>query len=271
MRSFRGTLANEDPQNAAQSPVWTISVIAHCILLLRSTVHDDPNVTRVIATIFRSARKYNKGVVRCLTGMAWRGIIWGFFQPRLYLSDEPSIDPEDRSYFSTITQVVDTGCGVSILAGLFSAEQRTEGQFNRAMKVLELMFQKGCRSFNEALEVIRQLVNVDEGDTDGTFVSNRILLPSLHSAYPGLLTESIQNPEYANLIKNVCEEGLQVLDIPPLTPDELADPTILKRLFTHLKRAVGQFTRRDEHLLVSTLPSFAVFELLMEVLRTLSH
>lgn len=206
----------------------------------------------MINSLFSLASRYNHKVVRCLAGMAWRGVIWGFFQPPLSLLDDKSTDKTGKSYFSTLAHFVDIGNGVSILAGLFSAESKADGQcFNRAMKVMELMFQKGCRTFKEALEVIRMLLNTDGDDTKWMFVPNRILLPSLHSANSGLLTEPMQSPAFQELIKETCKEGLQVSDITPLTSEELAEPQILKRLFLHVKRAAGQFSKRDEHCMVS--------------------
>ncbi|KAF9049517.1 hypothetical protein BDZ89DRAFT_940901, partial [Hymenopellis radicata] len=259
IRTLRTTLSQKDPQNAAQGPAWAISVLAHCVLLLRSAVYDDPAVCRTMTALFSLAKRNPRSHLRALAGLAWKSTIWTYFQPRLRVASPARHGADDdRSYLSFVARLLEMGCGVSLIAGWSSESAdstKTEPSLQRITRILEIMLQRSPKCFSHALLTIRQLLNAEDDNTDWTFIPNHILSPSLYCGNPGVLTESLDSPEMRQTITEISKEGIQISDVSPLSRDVLSDTGVVQGFFMVWKKAVGQFDKYDEENSVCSIVS----------------
>jgi hypothetical protein len=225
--------------------------------------------------------------------------VWVWFQPPLPFVDEdvpspddmdededPDVDEEDtkaraaeydarvadaREKFSGVVDAVsDMGTAAMVVAGYLGDTTNVrddEEVFHNAMDVLAAMIGKKGLVYNQASEVLQQLLSpwslppdfleeATEARTNaGAWEVGRILPRALFSGMPGILTTEVA--QLAHVVRNILNESASVDDIRWLTPEELATDWVFERLLSVWKGLIVSFEwPRNNEVVGSALSGF---------------
>ncbi|KIY71205.1 hypothetical protein CYLTODRAFT_346440, partial [Cylindrobasidium torrendii FP15055 ss-10] len=253
VRALRTSLSNEEPAAVTQGPVWGLSILGHLTLLLRSSVFDDLEVRSIVKNLISIPRSSKCQVVRQLTAIAWRSVVWGLFQPRLEATDE---DSDDRAYVALANSVPEFGNGLCLTAGILAGQANVDSlNTNRYLVVVEQMVTKTPRIVRDGLAILQQLVAVaPDGDEEFTFDPNSILPLPFFSANPGLLTEHFENIDSSGLLAEMEKDVFRLEHLVPIHKDSLVEDKVMTKFFALWRKAALQLEafRYDNTVFVST-------------------
>ncbi|KAF9523903.1 hypothetical protein CPB83DRAFT_862112 [Crepidotus variabilis] len=251
IRTLRATMNQQEPVNAAQGPVWGLSVLANFIVLLNSRLQTDSKVSKVVSTLVGLGVKHKKSSVRGLTALAWRCLIWAYVQPPLPVSsdEESEIDDEVRqkpsqthhTLFKIMMSVLDMQTGISAIGAILGDEESlvSEEPLRKALSILEVMASRSGRVSFDASQTMMQLVSAVNGDADEPEAwDHHQLIPK-----PLLMgTGTLFTCDFKNLlqaVRPIYEEMPSLVDIRPLTREELTKDWVIDGLMTAWRSALG--------------------------------
>lgn len=190
IRTLRTTLVATDPKQAAQGPVWALSLLGYFIIMLGPHAFLDERISKCIVALSSLATRHPKSSVRSLACLIWRCMTWAYFQPlpaRLPVEQDLSEDSQEavqdsedecsQDYteeelrhcrqrmvagWKILSSVVEMGAGVSTIAALLGpslAGAESEKALRRALALLDDMSKRGGFSCREALLTVAQLVS----------------------------------------------------------------------------------------------------------------
>lgn len=240
IRTLRATIQATEPQQAAQGPVWAMTVLSSLIVLLGPRMYTDPKVTKAINALLSFTMKHKKTSVRALGCVLWRCITWVWFRPPfedddVVTEDDDSEENKPREkYWRLVKSVVDVGAGVSTIAALLRddlALEDDDAMLRRVMEVMHGMIKKGGHSGEEAMDVLRIFLSFESDDESSACESwnhSKLLPNGLFDALPGILTA-----EYKTLVtsvRNLAGECPHTEDVRSLTREEVAKDWVFDEL-----------------------------------------
>lgn len=227
IRTLRTTLQATDPQQAAQGPVWALTVLASLIVLLGSRLYTDLRLSKNITALLSLTMRHKKSSIRGLGCLVWRCFTWVWFQ-RPFADEDDGEGCEEKSqqtretYWRVVKSCVDVGAGVATIAALLHDDTNMEDEdatFRRVLEVMKCMIKKGGQTCGEAMDILKNFVTFDPS-VESDWTHNKLLPHSLFSALPGVLTA-----EYKSLVgavKPIFEQCPQLEDVRALTREEVA-------------------------------------------------
>lgn len=256
IRTLRTTLNTVDPQHVAQGPVWALVVLASLIVLLGPSLCTDTRLTRIVSALLSLAMRNKKSSVRALASLLWRCVAWVYLQPPLELYPEDGEGHEEvgeeqgtqlarESFWKLVKSVVDLGTGVSTVAALLGDDCDDEDRLRKALRLVKTMFSKGGQTSLDAIDIAKILVNCENNGK--SWSSNNLLPHSLFSSNPGLLTADYKTLSTA--VKPIFDECPQLIDIRPLTRDQLSRDWVFNELIEIWRATLGCLEIPDNYFL----------------------
>lgn len=255
-------MGQTEPAHTAHGPQWACCVLAAFIVLLGSRVYTDDKVQRTLRALLTVTMKHKKSSVRALGTLVWRCFGWVYFQTPLPAPEElaaeddeeadgePEVDEERalaiaayddlvhtsrEKFFVSIQTIAEMGTCTVLIAGLLGeAKTVTEDMdsFERAASVLDGMLRRGGNIYDQAADVIQQLLSpfslapetLEEMQRcrmdAGEWAHHKLLSIGMFSANPGLL--SVDSQALPSAVRPILNEAPSVDDVRWLTPEELA-------------------------------------------------
>jgi hypothetical protein len=247
-RTLRTTLIAEEPQHVAQGPIWGLCVLANLIVLIGPALKTNSHAARAILLLLNLARRHKRSSVRALACVAWRCLVWTYYQPPLLTEDHEAEKNPDASKalsgkyvpskecWAFVVSELELGMGATAIAGLLGNEDIAEEDYKSAFQILDKMISQGgfiCSSGVEALCRITSLEN-PVPDWNVNMLLPRILLV----ANPGLLTSDLNT--LSAIVKPVVDDGSVAKNIRPLTQDEITTGWIFDVLVKLWKKVMAQ-------------------------------
>jgi len=253
-RTLRTTLNAVDPVHVAQGPVWALSVLANCIVLLGSALYTDARLSRIVTSLLALTMRHKKSSVRALACAVWRCVTWAYYQPSLPEDQDVETELEETSptsekkgetprtaLWKLIGSVVSMGSGVSTVAACIGSETGNDG-LQRALQVLNQMIDKNTE-FKDAMRTISQLVSFET--LPAGWHSLQMLPDKLFSTSGGLLTNDLESLQ--KTVRLILAQCPGVADVRPLTKEELTTE-VLDYFFKLWKRAAFSNENIENHL-----------------------
>ena len=256
IRTLRATIQATEPQQAAQGPVWAMTVLSSLIVLLGPRLYTDPKVAKTINTLLSFAIKHKKTSVRALGCVLWRCLTWVWFRPPFEDDDVASedVDSEENKpkekYWRLVKSVVDVGAGVSTIAALLRDDLALEEEdttLQRVMEVMNAMIRKGGHSGEEVMDVLKIFLSFDSDDESllsGSWNHNKLLPNGLFDALPGLLTAEYKT--LSTVVRKLAGECPCTENVRALTRDEVAKDWVFDELVSIWRNGLS-------HLQIATL------------------
>ncbi|KAF5330272.1 hypothetical protein D9758_014454 [Tetrapyrgos nigripes] len=257
-RTLRTTLNAPDPIHVAQGPVWALSVLANCIVLLGSALYTDIRLSRIIHTLLALPMRHKKSSVRALACVVWRCVTWAYYQPQLPSDPEGESETEDSpqsspsgspkqgdslraALWKVVQSVVGMGSGVSTVAACVGSETGDDG-LRRTFVVLGNMLSKNSE-FKDAMLIISQLVSLET--LPAGWHSVQLLPDKLFHTDGGLLLNDFESLQ--KTVRPILNQCPGINDVRPLTKEELT-VEVLDEFFSLWKRAVSVGENIENHL-----------------------
>ncbi|KAF5315065.1 hypothetical protein D9619_007434 [Psilocybe cf. subviscida] len=267
VRTLRTTMKNGDPQQAAQGPVWAVSVIANLVVLLGARICEDAKIARIVSGLMSLGLQHAKSSMRALVCVVWRPIAWAYFQPSLPAEEseedgEEEVDADEdedeekkemvasarAKYLKIVMSVVDCQAGVSSIAALMSDEAVAgdDSALKACIEILQSMALKSStQTCQDAVETLRYMVNPQENADDVAAWNQKLLLPKkLFSANPGLLTADFKCLNSA--VRPILEEVALINDVRCFTKEEMARPWVFRGVVVAWRAALGCMELADD-------------------------
>lgn len=258
VRTLKATMSQVNPDQAAQGPVWALSVIASFVVLLNSRLSINQKINHTLCNLLASGMRHKKSSIRALTCLAWRCLSWAYLQPPLPADSEGESEADEESEVqSKVTKrtqskimmsVVECQTGVANIAALLGdqASKTSEEPLRVSLELLKSMAVKSGHPCYDATQTMMQMVSVINGESDEQDPWDRnLLLPrSLFSASNGLFTTEYKN--LTQVIRPLFENLASIGDVRPLTREELTRDWVLAGLMAVWKSALGHLELSDE-------------------------
>lgn len=240
IRTLRATIQATDPQQAAQGPVWALTVLSSLIVLLGPRMYTDPKVAKTINALLTLTMKHKKTSVKALGCILWRCITWVWFRPPFEGDDAvpEDVDGEENKpkekYWRLVKSVVDVGAGVSTIAALLRDDLALEDDdtiLRRVMEVMNGMIKKGGHSGGEVMDVLKIFLSLDsDGESSHceSWNHSKLLPNGLFDALPGLLTAEYKT--LVTVVRKLAGECPHTEDVRPLTREEVAKDWVFDEL-----------------------------------------
>ena len=258
IRTLRATLQATEPQQAAQGPVWAMTVLSSLIVLLGPRMYTDPKVAKTINALLSFTMKHKKTSVRALGCILWRCVTWVWFRPPF--EDDGAV-PEDvdceeskpkEKYWRLVKSVVDVGAGVSTIAALLRDDLALEEDdtiLRRVMEVMHGMIRKGGHSGEEVMDVLKIFLGFDSASESSPLEGwnhSKLLPDGLFDALPGLLTAEYKT--LVTVVRKLAGECPHTEDVRPLTRAEVAKDWVFDELVSIWRNGLShlQITTSEE-------------------------
>lgn len=240
IRTLRATIQATDPQQAAQGPVWALTVLSSLIVLLGPRMYTDPKVAKTINALLTLTMKHKKTSVKALGCILWRCITWVWFRPPFEGDDAvpEDVDGEENKpkekYWRLVKSVVDVGAGVGTIAALLRDDLALEDDdtiLRRVMEVMNGMIKKGGHSGGEVMDVLKIFLSLDsDGESSHceSWNHSKLLPNGLFDALPGLLTAEYKT--LVTVVRKLAGECPHTEDVRPLTREEVAKDWVFDEL-----------------------------------------
>ncbi|KAF5340609.1 hypothetical protein D9611_007421 [Ephemerocybe angulata] len=276
VRTLRTTMSTPDPTHVAQSPIWSISVIASLVVLLGSRICTSKKACTSLLGVLKLASN-KKTSIRGLFSIAWRTLTWAWFQPDYdTLEDDGEDEKTDgesgesakrsvqndtklktrEAFFVLLNEVMQGQTALHNVAAFVScrapASVHPDDNLRRGLTILQSMvFGGNAESVNDAMAILTNLLN----PTKSAFPpqpTHRILARGLFSSHPttGLLAVdlaagvNVANSSMA-AVRPLFDGLLNISDVRPLTRAELRKEWVWTRV-CKLWRSITTTLQVDE-------------------------